>query len=178
MTLDKYARDYAIWRSWAAIDYRAAQTLFDVGSGDPFLYFPAATLGHHALEMYLKSALIVAGMTIFDPRKVGLLDPPVNLAAADCAWGHDLVALGKQFAARASHFDLSARMKFMGFLTIREPMTVEEGLKIFDPFFAELRYPQELNQVSGLGHEHRVLLKQLVGILRYARGRSRIAVTP
>jgi hypothetical protein len=91
-------------------------TLFD--SGDPFLYFPAATLGHHALEMYLKSALIVNGMTVFDPRKVGSLDPSVNLAATDCAWGHDLVDLGKQFAARTPHFDLRMNLKFMGFVTV------------------------------------------------------------
>jgi hypothetical protein len=30
---------------------------------NPFMYFAAATLGHHALEMFLKAALIATGMT-------------------------------------------------------------------------------------------------------------------
>jgi HEPN domain-containing protein len=68
LKLDKYARDAALWRDWAAINYSAAKTLFE--SGDAFLLLPAATLGHHALEMYLKSALIAHGMTVFDPKKV------------------------------------------------------------------------------------------------------------
>ena len=34
--------------------------------------------------MYLKSALILNGMTVFDPRKVKLLDPSVGLAENDC----------------------------------------------------------------------------------------------
>jgi hypothetical protein len=55
MKLDRYARDYALWRDSASITYTAATTLFD--TGDPFLMFPAATLGHHALEMYLKAGL-------------------------------------------------------------------------------------------------------------------------
>jgi hypothetical protein len=85
LKLDKYARDFALWRDWAAIDYKAATTLFE--THDPFLLFPAATLGHHALEMYLKSALIVNGLTIFDPNRLRFLDPRINLPAADCAWG-------------------------------------------------------------------------------------------
>jgi hypothetical protein len=56
---DKYARNFRVSRDWAAINYRAAETLFR--ADDPFLWFPAATLGHHALEMYLKSALIANG---------------------------------------------------------------------------------------------------------------------
>ena len=64
ITLDKYARDYAAWRDFAAIDYHAAIRLFEID--DPFMYFAATTLGHHALEMYLKSALILNGMAVFD----------------------------------------------------------------------------------------------------------------
>lgn len=28
MCLDRYARDFALWRDWAAIDYSAAKALF------------------------------------------------------------------------------------------------------------------------------------------------------
>jgi len=41
LTLDKYARDYAMWRSWATINYSAAVRLFE--TEDAFMYFPAAT---------------------------------------------------------------------------------------------------------------------------------------
>ena len=174
--LDKYARDYATWRDFAAIDYRAAIRLFE--TDDPFMYFAGATLGHHALEMYLKSALILNGMTVFDPRKVKLLDPSVGLAENDCVWGHNLVNLGKLLAARCQHFDMSARLPFMGLVTIQEPITVEQGLAIFDPFFTELRYPQEMKLMSGLGPEHRVLLDELVKVLQRARGLCRVAGTP
>jgi hypothetical protein len=57
--LDKYARDFGLWRDWATINYQAAKKLFE--SGDPFRFFQAATLGHHALEMYPKSALNCIG---------------------------------------------------------------------------------------------------------------------
>jgi HEPN domain-containing protein len=103
--LDNYARDWRLWRNWAAIDHRAATTLFD--SGDPFLFFPAATLGHHALEMYLKSALILNGMTVFDPKKVKLLDAGAKLAKQDCTWGHDLIQLAEELARRKPEFELS-----------------------------------------------------------------------
>lgn len=49
-------------------------------SGNFFLWFPAAILGHQALEMYLKAALIVRGRSI-SPNDV---------------WGHDLTLLAKQ----------------------------------------------------------------------------------
>ena len=174
--LDKYARDYAAWRDFAAIDYHAAIRPFE--TDDPFMYFAAATLGHHALEMYLKSALILNGMTVFDPRKVKLLDPSVGLAENDCAWGHNLVRRGKLLAALCQQFDMSARLPFMGLVTIQEPITVEQGLAIFDPFFTELRYPQEMKLMSGLGPEHRVLLDQLVKVLQHARGLCRVAGAP
>jgi hypothetical protein len=165
--LDTYARDFALWRDWAAIDYKAATTLFE--THDPFLLFPAATLGHHALEMYLKSALVVNGATIFDPKKLKSLDPGVTLAAADCAWGHSLVELARHLARRSATFDLSRQMDIVGYLTMKEPMTIEEGLSIFDPFFSELRYPQEMSKVEGIGEEHKHLLDSLVSELRHAR---------
>ena len=61
--LDKYARDARSWRDFAKVNHVAAQHLF--ASGNPFMYLVAATLGHHALELYLKAALINEGMTAF-----------------------------------------------------------------------------------------------------------------
>jgi hypothetical protein len=151
----------------AAINYSAAKVLFE--TGDPFLLLPAATLGHHALEMYLKAALIANGLTVFDPRKVPQLDEGANLEADDCAWGHELVKLARILERRRPDFRLSRQMKLVGYMAIREPMTLEEGLAIFDPFSSELRYPQEMNQVERLGGEHKLLLDSLVRELRPAR---------
>jgi len=167
MKPDKYACDFRLWRDWAAIDYRAAKVLFQ--TNDPFLYFPAATLGHHALEMYLKSALIVNGMTVFDSKKIKLLDAGIILAEADCVWGHELIKLAEELARRNPDFDLSRQMDLVGYLTMKEPMTIREGLEVFEPFFSELRYPQAMNKVDGIGFEHEFLLDQLVGELRHAR---------
>jgi hypothetical protein len=165
--LDKYARDFALWRDWAAINYAAATRLFE--TGDPFLLFPAATLGHHSLEMYLKSALIANGMTVFDPKKIKLLDPGVNLTKDFCAWGHKLIELANQLEKLSPNFNLSNKMDFVGYVVLKEPMTIAEGLQIFEPFFSELRYPQEMMKVAGLGYEEKLLLDALVTELRHAR---------
>jgi hypothetical protein len=167
MKLDKYARDFRLWRDWAAINYAAATKLFE--TDDAFLLFPAATLGHHALEMYLKSALIANGMTVFDPTKIKLLEPEINLTAGSCAWGHGLVELAQQLEKLSPNFNLSKDMDFVGYVTLKEPMTVKEGLQIFEPFFSELRYPRELKQVAGIGFEEKFLLDALVGELRHPR---------
>jgi hypothetical protein len=99
LTLDKYARNARRWKESADIAHRAATRLFE--TRDLLLLFPAATLGHHALEMYLKAALIREGCTIFDPRKLKYLDQSITLRKADCAWGHDLVALARQPRSKA-----------------------------------------------------------------------------
>src|SRR5208337_3118504 len=109
--LDKYGRDARAWKNSAETAYRAATLLFE--TRDLLLIFPAATLGHHALEMYLKAAPICEGSTIFDPKKFKYLDPSVMLRKTDCAWGHDLVALARQLAAKRPDFDLKARMTFL-----------------------------------------------------------------
>jgi hypothetical protein len=93
----------------------------------------------------------------------------VNLAKPDCAWGHDLVKLAETLAQQNPAFDLSKQMDVVGYLTIKEPMTIKEGLSIFDPFFSELRYPQEMENCDGLGREHKFLLDALVAELRHAR---------
>lgn len=48
-------------------------------------------------------------------------------------------------------------------------MTIKEGLGVFDPFFSELRYPQEMKNCDGLGGEHKELLDALVAELRPKR---------
>jgi hypothetical protein len=60
-------------------------------------------------------------------------------------------------------------MDLVGYVTLKEPMTVREGLSLFNPFFSELRYPRELEKVGGLGGEHKELLDGLVAELRHAR---------
>jgi hypothetical protein len=166
MQLDKYARDSREWRNAAAINYSASRALF--ATDDPFMLFPAVTLGHHALEMYLKCAMIVSGMTVFNPNDISKLDAGIVLKPENCAWGHKLVALAKRLAERNPNFDLEVVLEFPRYV-IKEPLTLEEGLEIFDPFFTELRYPQEVKKVNDLGLEHKWLLDALVGELRHAR---------
>jgi hypothetical protein len=74
--LDRFARDARAWKHCAEINYIASGHLF--ASSNLFVYFTAATLGHHALEMYLKSALICEGMTVFNPVIVESLRTPVT----------------------------------------------------------------------------------------------------
>jgi hypothetical protein len=161
--LDKYARNARAWKHSADIDYRAATLLFE--TRDLLLIFCAATLGHHALEMYLKAALICEGLTVFNPRDIKLLDPAVTLHKADCAWDHDLVALARQLAAKRPDFDLTARMIFLLPWQHEGVPTVENGFKVFNPFFYELRYPHELT-LSGVGEADKWTLDELVEYLR------------
>ena len=128
MQLDKYARDYREWRNAAAINYAASKALFE--TKDPFMFFPAATLGHHALEMYLKSALIVHRMAIFNPKDLPRLDPSIGLKRDDCAWGHDLVKLAKRLAERNRDFDVTTVLDFPA-PRDKGPLDLEQGLEIF-----------------------------------------------
>jgi hypothetical protein len=158
--LDTYARSVRDWRQLAKVNHVAATALF--GSGNPFLVFPAATLGHHAIEMYLKAALIQNGMTAFDPKKLPQLDPAVGLRREDCVWGHNLVRLAEELARRRPEFDLSAEMDCPRIAIEEMPMRVFAGFKLFDPFFSELRYPQELNKLKDVGEDDRFVLDELV----------------
>ena len=90
LSLDKYAKDWELWHRFATINYTAAIRLFE--TDDPLMWFPAATLGHYALEMHLKAVLILNGMTVFDPRKVKRLDPSIGLAKSDCFAGGGVLA--------------------------------------------------------------------------------------
>lgn len=128
---DKYAGDARTWFLWAEASYSGAHKLFH--SGDALLLFPAAILGHHALEMYLKAALIKLG------HKVG-----------GDIWGHRLRSLAARIAKEVPEF----------------PKEIRAGLKVFDDYFAELRYPGEVRKVEGLGEAEADLLDELVNKLR------------
>jgi len=162
--VDKYARNERAWRDFAQFKYFASTALFT--NGNPILVFAAATLGHHALEMYLKAALICEGLTVFDPKKIKGVSPALGLKASDCAWGHGLVKLAEKFAARRPDFDLKEVMSIAGYWTHKMPMTVKQGFALFDPFFSELRYPQELKDLEGVGEHEKIVLDELVGRLQ------------
>jgi hypothetical protein len=163
--LDKYASDAQAWREFAKGEYAASALLFT--SENPFLWFAAATLGHHALEMFLKAALIREGMTVFDPRKISRTNPIVTLKPEDCVWGHNLPCLARTLGRKRPEFDLSAAIKTPYYYAAEgRLLTVELGFEIFGPFFSELRYPGELTNVDCLGPEHRIILEELVTRLR------------
>ena len=142
--LDKYARDARAWRDGGKNNHAAAVALFE--TGNVLLYLPAATLGHHALEMYLKSALISEGMTVFNPVILKSLELGTALRRSDCAWGHCLVELARQLSGRRPDFYLSAEMNLSKCQTLLMPMTLEAAFGLFDPFFSELRYPQDIKK--------------------------------
>lgn len=158
--LDKYARDARAWRDWAKVNHSASAHLFS--SGNPLLYLPAATLGHHALEVYLKSALICEGKTVFNPIILKSLDPGITLKRSDCAWGHCLVDLAEQLAGKRSDFNFNAEMDIRECRTLLMPMTMRAGFALFDPFVSELRYPQELKKLGGVGEDEKLVLDVLV----------------
>ena len=133
--IDKYARDAGHWRTRATIAYEAARILFTHEKA-LMLCFEAAPVAHHALELFLKTALINEGYTIFNPDKVGQLDRSVKLDKTDCAWAHNLVDLAKLLAATRPEFDLSAELIVPWYVPIRGPLTIESAFAMFDPFFS------------------------------------------
>ncbi len=68
---NKHTQDAEAWRRNAESTFDAATLLFSLNN--PSVWFSAAMLGHHALEMLLKSALLREGCKI----------------AKDDVWGHD-----------------------------------------------------------------------------------------
>ena len=83
---EKYSTDAKTWIQWADHTHAGARALFE--SENPFLWFSAAILGHQALEMYLKAALIRRGHRI----------------ARQDIWGHDLVELAMKLQAKVNSF--------------------------------------------------------------------------
>jgi hypothetical protein len=75
--VDEYSKDAKTWRIAGEFTYSAAVELFR--SENAAVWFGACLLGHHALEVFLKSALIHAGHRV---------------STAD-VWGHELVSLSE-----------------------------------------------------------------------------------
>ena len=157
--LDRFARDARAWKHCAEINYIASGHLF--ASSNLFVYFTAATVGHHALGMYLKSALICEGMTVFNPVIVKSLDPGYGLSRSNCAWGHCLVDLATRLSEKRPDLNLRAEMNIPECRALLMPMTLKAGFALFDPFFSELRYPQDLRKCA-VGQDHKLVLDVLV----------------
>jgi hypothetical protein len=164
MQLDKYARDARAWRDAARFNYTAAHELFTC-ENKIVTCIPGATLAHLALEMFLKSALITSGMTVFNPANLRKLDPSIVLDKKDCVWGHQLVGHAMLLASRRSDFDLKDTTKVPFYFPHEGPMTLEKAFAIFDPFFFELRYPQSLVDLDGVGPDDVLMLDCLVQAL-------------
>lgn len=160
--LDRFARDARAWKQCAEINYLAAGHLF--ASSNLLVYFTAATLGHHALEMYLKSALICEGMTVFNPVILKCLDPGYALTRSNCAWGHCLVELATRLSERRPDLNLRAEMHVPECRALLMPMTLKAGFALFDPFFSELRYPQDLKKCT-VSQDHKLVLDVLIARL-------------
>jgi len=76
------------WLQWAEQTYAGARVLFN--NGNPFLWFPAAFLGHQALEKFLKAALVKQGRS----------------AVKGDVWGHKLVDLASELTKTGFNFPL------------------------------------------------------------------------
>jgi HEPN domain-containing protein len=81
-----FSADAETWLQWAEQSHAGAHALFN--NGNSSLWFPAAILGHQALEMFLKAALIKQGR---------------GVVRGD-AWGHNLVDLASELAKTGFHF--------------------------------------------------------------------------
>ena len=159
--LDKYARDARTWEQAARLSHAGAIQLFTCDN-KIVTCIPAATLVHHALEMFLKAALIFEGMTVFNPKYLDQLDPAIGLTKRDCIWGHKLVGHAKLLSARRPEFDLNDVTKILFHFPHEGPMTLERGFAVFDPFFFELRYPGELVDMDGVGPDDVLMFQCLV----------------
>jgi hypothetical protein len=158
-SLDPITQDCVAWCIYAEMDYRVAKILFN--SGDPMLYFAAMSVGHHALELFLKGAMIKLGMKACNPKKAKLF----GFKESDCTWGHNLYDLGVTLATRDTAFNPNANIDVSGFPPINAPTTIGDGLKFFDPYFAELRYPRRITN-GGVSKDHWIILDAIVKELR------------
>ena len=104
------------------------------------VWFPAAVLGHLALEQLLKSAVIQAGCPVTKGR-------PQN----GHAWGHSLLALAQLLRSKRRDFPADV---------------LKDDLAVFDAYHDELRYPQTVERVQELGAEEGTLLSSLMEIIR------------
>jgi hypothetical protein len=136
--MDEYTKDPSEWRMSSECMFSGAMTLFQ--SKNFLEWFPAAILGHLALEQLLKSAAIQAGCPVTKGRP-----------QEGRVWGHNLVALAQLLASKRRDFPAD-RLK--------------EDLAVFDAYHDELRYPQAVERVRELGAEEGTQLSCLMEIIR------------
>jgi hypothetical protein len=100
--MDNCTQDAGEWRLAAECTFSGAVILFR--SANPFVWFPAAILAHHALEQVLKSALIREGYAIARGK-------PQD----GCVWGHSLVELAQLLASKRQDFpcQFSTTLEFL-----------------------------------------------------------------
>jgi HEPN domain-containing protein len=135
---ERYATNAKAWRVQAEFVFESSKQLFE--SGSPATWFSAAILGHHALEMLLKSALFREGF------------PAARGRPSDgFVWGHNLVDLARLLASKRADFPLEQSA---------------EVLARFDAFFNELRYPADLDKVEELSEDDKYALVELVNHIR------------
>lgn len=84
--MSDFSTNAETWLQWAEQTYAGAHLLFN--NGNPLLGLPAAFLGHQALEMFLKAALIK------QDRRV------VN----EDVWNHNLVDLASELVKTGFNF--------------------------------------------------------------------------
>jgi HEPN domain-containing protein len=150
-SIDKYTQDAREWRMAAERTFEAGTLLFN-HLNNPFLYFSAALLGHHALEMLLKSALIREGY----PLEKGKTEE-------GCVWGHDLEKLAALLASKRPDFSLQIPLR------LEIPLlSCKTYLGRYNAFFNELRYPGASPNVDSLGPggEEAALLAELMDGIR------------
>jgi hypothetical protein len=158
--LDRFARDPDAWLASARFTWTASQTLFN--DGNMIVIFAAATLGHHAVEMFLKTALICEGMVACHPRDAKAF----GVEKDDCVWGHDLLVLAKLLATKRPQFNVKVVLDIRGYWPHKMPMTLENALAMFQPFFDELRYPHEKELMEGIGQDEVIVLNALVAAIK------------
>jgi len=150
--IDQYTKDAREWRMNAEYAYEAAILLFN-NYANPFVWFSAAMLGHHALEMLLKSALIREGCPIVEKGK------PED----GSVWGHDLEKLAALLESKRPDFSLKIRPR-----SDIPLLSCKTYLARYNAFFNELRYPRASPNVDSLGpgREEAQLLTELMDGIR------------
>ncbi len=104
----------------------------------------------------MKGILISGGMVSFDPKQIARLPKGIAIKRQDCVWGHSLLDLAKKLEQRTD-FDLSEEMEHHNIL-FQPPFPISRALEHFEPFFSELRYPHELEHVTGFGGGDELIL--------------------
>ena len=111
-------------------------------------YAGARTLFHSGNFFLWFPAAILGNQALEKYLKAALIVRGHAVSKND-VWGHDLVTLAEQLFARG-----------------QAPSNLMEDLSVFSNYFNELRYPQRLLKVEGLGEVEGNLLDNLVRNLR------------